>query len=712
VDEMNFTVGIIAAVGILVAISLVMISMDPGYLSGIPVKPVKEQIACTLDYTPMCGVDGVTYGNMCMLNATKIKLDHPGECITIKPLQTGWQRMESLQHQGIGHESHQAVMILPLSDKVYSGTLQYDASEPVQLITLHGPLKEGEDKGQATWTLDGVTKYALTFVDQKNATGTWIFSGNALAVHTKKTTPFTLDYKLENTDKEISEIVKTGTMQSQQDPGLGESEQLAMILAPSSDVYSGIISYSASEPIQIVTMHGPLGPTERPVRAWMPDGESMYAFNLVNSTSKMGSLEFSGNALAVYRNNSTQFTVSYSVSATSEPVEIPHTGMPVAPVTFTVSIPQGVSSQGCEVTKECYLSDSVEIRVHDTVIWSNDDTAAHTVTSGSPASGSDGVFDSGLFMAGNTFANTFDEAGTYPYFCMVHPWMTGEIVVTEINDMIVNPIAVGEPSVSEDGVSTEKVKTMVSNAITLYDKIGTASFESFNSGSDFHDGNLYVFVFRDSDTIMVSHGASESMIGKPVNKILDVNGDSIGKMIHEKATAEGAWVKYLWTDPLDQKIYPKNSWVIVHDGYIFGSGSYDDVEPIVPVPPENATATTPVPKPETVPENATVSVPEEKRAAPVEVKMAIGAGAPGCEETQECYLPYKAEIYPGEPVVWNNVDSAAHTVTSGIPGTADGKFDSGMIMSGQTWQFLFTDSGEYDYYCMIHPWMTGKVIVS
>jgi len=605
---MNFTVGIIAAVGILVAISLVMISIDPGYLSGIPVKPVKEQIACTLDYTPMCGVDGVTYGNMCMLNATKIKLDHPGECITIKPLQAGWQRMESLQHQGIGHESHQAVMILPLGDKVYSGTLQYNASEPVQLITLHGPLKEGEDKGQATWTLDGVTKYALTFVDQKNATGTWIFSGNALAVHTKKTTPFTLDYKLENTEKEISEIVKTGTIQSQQDPGLGESEQLAMILAPSSDVYSGIISFSASEPIQIVTMHGPLGPTERPVRAWMPNDESIYAFNLVNSTSKMGSLEFSGNALAVYRNNSTQFTVSYSVSATSEPVEIPHIGMPLAPMNFTVSIPQGVSSQGCELTKECYLSNSVEIRVHDTVIWSNDDTAAHTVTSGSPSSGSDGVFDSGLFMAGNTFANTFDEAGTYPYFCMVHPWMTGEIVVKEINDMIVNPIAVGEPSPTTEPVN-----------------------------------------------------APESTPTEPET------------MVNATETT---------TEP---------------ETMVNATETTTEPETMV-----NATETTPIVTPEV----------SEKRAAPVEVKMAIGAGVPGCEETQECFLPYKAEIYPSEPVVWNNVDSAAHTVTSGIPGTPDGKFDSGMIMSGQTWQFLFTDSGEYDYFCLIHPWMTGKVIVS
>jgi len=65
----------------------------------------------------------------------------------------------------------------------------------------------------------------------------------------------------------------------------------------------------------------------------------------------------------------------------------------------------------------------------DTVNWSNDDTAAHTVTSGNASDGPDGTFDSSLFMAGTTFEVTFDESGSYDYFCMVHPWMTGNIQV-------------------------------------------------------------------------------------------------------------------------------------------------------------------------------------------------------------------------------------------------------------------------------------------
>ena len=113
-----------------------------------------------------------------------------------------------------------------------------------------------------------------------------------------------------------------------------------------------------------------------------------------------------------------------------------------------------------------------------------------------------------------------------------------------------------------------------------------------------------------------------------------------------------------------------------------------------------------MPVPEPAPE------PTEKRAAPIEVTIAQGAGASGCETTNECYLPYQVEIYSGEPVVWINVDSAAHTVTSGSPALHDGLFDSGMLMPDQKWEYVFTDSGEYDYHCMLHPWMTGKVIVN
>ena len=100
------------------------------------------------------------------------------------------------------------------------------------------------------------------------------------------------------------------------------------------------------------------------------------------------------------------------------------------PVTVEVSIPSGTSVPGCEETNECYIPKTVSINAGDTVSWSNDDTAAHTVTGGSAADGPSGMFDSSLLIAGGTFEQTFDASGTLDYYCMVHPWMTGSIQVS------------------------------------------------------------------------------------------------------------------------------------------------------------------------------------------------------------------------------------------------------------------------------------------
>ena len=94
-----------------------------------------------------------------------------------------------------------------------------------------------------------------------------------------------------------------------------------------------------------------------------------------------------------------------------------------------ISLPEGSGVPGCDETNECYIPYHVSVSAGEEIIWSNDDSAAHTVTSGTPADGPDGLFDSSLFMAGGTYSFTLDEAGDYPYFCMVHPWMTGIITV-------------------------------------------------------------------------------------------------------------------------------------------------------------------------------------------------------------------------------------------------------------------------------------------
>jgi len=100
--------------------------------------------------------------------------------------------------------------------------------------------------------------------------------------------------------------------------------------------------------------------------------------------------------------------------------------------TATVTNALGSSVPGCENTAEgCFIPSMVTIDVGGEVTWENDDTAAHTVTSGTPTGGPDGNFDSSLVMAGSSFSHTFEDAGSFDYFCMVHPWMQGMVMVTD-----------------------------------------------------------------------------------------------------------------------------------------------------------------------------------------------------------------------------------------------------------------------------------------
>ena len=117
-----------------------------------------------------------------------------------------------------------------------------------------------------------------------------------------------------------------------------------------------------------------------------------------------------------------------------------------------------------------------------------------------------------------------------------------------------------------------------------------------------------------------------------------------------------------------------------------------------------------------VTEESTMVMEEPMVEAPISsaeiVSIPDGVGVPGCEETNECYVPADLVIAAGTTVIWENVDTAAHLATSGTPANGpDGIFDSGMIMGGGTFEYEFSDKGEFPYYCIVHPWMVGTVTV-
>jgi nitrite reductase (NO-forming) len=88
-----------------------------------------------------------------------------------------------------------------------------------------------------------------------------------------------------------------------------------------------------------------------------------------------------------------------------------------------------VPGSGTPDSKVFFKPSPAKIAVGSTITWTNDDTLPHTVTSGNPEKGADGIFDSGIMNAGKSFSHTFDKAGISKYYCAVHPWMIGTVMV-------------------------------------------------------------------------------------------------------------------------------------------------------------------------------------------------------------------------------------------------------------------------------------------
>ena len=94
-----------------------------------------------------------------------------------------------------------------------------------------------------------------------------------------------------------------------------------------------------------------------------------------------------------------------------------------------------------------------------------------------------------------------------------------------------------------------------------------------------------------------------------------------------------------------------------------------------------------------------------------DVIMPTKVSRPGCEKIDRCYIPSVITIDSGKQVTWVNEDSAFHSVTSGFYGEPTELFDSGHLDPSESYTLDFDEIGTYDYYCTLHPWMKGQVIV-
>jgi len=106
----------------------------------------------------------------------------------------------------------------------------------------------------------------------------------------------------------------------------------------------------------------------------------------------------------------------------------------------TVVIPFGAYNPELNTPAEVWFDPpTISIKVGDLVSWINDDREGHTVTSGQGSGRfgwmsdnygqADGFFDSGRFLPGDSWSYAFQEKGAFRYFCTIHPWMEGFVIV-------------------------------------------------------------------------------------------------------------------------------------------------------------------------------------------------------------------------------------------------------------------------------------------
>ena len=129
----------------------------------------------------------------------------------------------------------------------------------------------------------------------------------------------------------------------------------------------------------------------------------------------------------------------------------------------------------------------------------------------------------------------------------------------------------------EDDPSTH-ARALVDRAIARYSAEGSdAAIDYYNTPEsvDGHvDDQWYVFIV-DTDDLFLSHAPSPSLLGTDLKDVVGSDGFELGKEL-AKATETGRWVEYLWLNPATDTAETKRSWVIRHDGLIFGSGYYGE----------------------------------------------------------------------------------------------------------------------------------------
>ncbi len=173
-----------------------------------------------------------------------------------------------------------------------------------------------------------------------------------------------------------------------------------------------------------------------------------------------------------------------------------------ASVTMTKGASSSAGGPACVTAKNCFDPPNVQIAPGDTVTWTNADTASHTATSGQPSDNTTGtVFDSSLVKAGGTFAHKFTDAGTFNYFCQVHPWMIGVVTVAAGGVMTPGGAMTMIQGMSTDGSTQVTIDTTPAAPVSGQPLSIALTFKDAN-GNPIKHQNYAITVKQDGNSVL------------------------------------------------------------------------------------------------------------------------------------------------------------------------------------------------------------------
>ena len=126
------------------------------------------------------------------------------------------------------------------------------------------------------------------------------------------------------------------------------------------------------------------------------------------------------------------------------------------------------------------------------------------------------------------------------------------------------------PDVSDEAAYTQ---SFVAQAIDYHQRHGLEATLSHYNSPESVDGQWYVFIL-DQDDVFIAH-ENANLLGMAAAEVNGPNQYPVGRIVVAAASVQGAWVDYPFNNPTTGQAEIKHSWIVRHDGLIFGSGWYE-----------------------------------------------------------------------------------------------------------------------------------------